>query len=176
MKRLVCGLGLALVLSAVGWRVRADDPLPIPRANVLPLALNDDFQFRKFSIFRNTPPRPGATPILTRELMIDFERRRRVWGAVSGADQQGRTGQYFTFFWRAKRPANLVLRLEYRQTNLKNAVQAREISYPNARGSHTSEFAVVGPDYSEDGPITMWRALLIENQTIVALLQSRAWQ
>jgi len=156
--------------------VRAENPLPIESANVLPLAISDDFEFRKFEIFRNAAPVPGATPIFTKDLMVDFERKHRLWGAIDAADVSAKTGQYFTFFWRAKRPANLTLRLEYRQTNLKNYVQARESNYPNGKGSHTSEFAIVGNDYETDGPITSWRAILIENRKIVALLQSRNWQ
>jgi hypothetical protein len=174
MKRASCVL--AFLLSMAAWRGRAEDPLPLPQANVLPLALTDDVEFRKFDIFRNAAVRPGATPIPTRELMIDFERKRRVWGAIQYTDTLLRTGQYFTFFWRTKRRANLTLRLEYRQANLKNYVEARELYYPDVRGNRVSEFAVVGPEYSEDGPITMWRAILIENQRIVALLQSRAWR
>jgi hypothetical protein len=156
--------------------VRAENPLPIESANVLPEAISDDFEFRKFEIFRNAAIVPGATPIPTKDLMIDFERKHRLWGALLVADILAKTGQYFTFFWRAKRPANLTLRLEYRQANLKNYVQGRELYYPNARGSHTSEFAIVGNDYANDGPITSWRAILIENRKIVALLQSRTWQ
>lgn len=159
-----------------GILVRAENPLPIESADVLPLAISDDFEFRKFEIFRNASIVPGATPIPTKDLMIDFERKHRLWGALEGADVSARTGQYFTFFWRAKRPANLTMRLEYRQANLKNYVQARESNYPNAKGSHTSEFAIVGNDYETDGPITSWRAILIENRKIVALLQSRTWQ
>jgi len=75
-------------------------------------------------------------------------------GAIDGIDSHQRIGQYFTFFWRAKHPADLTLRLEYRQANLKNYVQARERYYPAARGNYTSEFAIVGDDYSQDGPIT----------------------
>jgi hypothetical protein len=156
--------------------VRGEIPLPIETANVLPLSINDDFEFRKFEIFRNAAIVPGATPIPTKDLMIDFERRHRLWGALDGADASARTGQFFTFFWRAKRPANLTIRLEYRQANLKNYVQARELNYPRAKGSHTSEFAIVGNDYETDGPITSWRAILIEDRKIVALLQSRTWQ
>jgi hypothetical protein len=174
MKRLLfagsCGLVVSIAL------VRAENPLPIPQAKVLPLVLNDAFEFRKFDIFRNAPAHPGATPQPTRELAILFERKRRLWGAIDGIDTHGRIGQYFTFFWRAKRPADLTLRLEYRQANLKNYVQARERYYPAARGNYTSEFAIVGDDYSQDGPITSWRAVLIENNVIVALLQSRVWQ
>jgi hypothetical protein len=174
MKRLLTGALLALVVAAVF--VRAGNPLPMETANVLPLALSDDFEFRKFAIFRNAPTVPGATPIPTKDVMIDFERKHRLWGAVDGADNQAKTGQYFDFFWRAKRRANLTIRIEYRQANLKNYVQGREQSYVNVRGSHETEFAIVGTDYETDGPITSWRAILIENRTIVALLQSRTWR
>ena len=174
MKRLLFAGSFGLVVSAA--LVLAENPLPIPQANVLPLVLNDAFEFRKFDIFRNAPAHPGATPQPTRELAILFERKRRLWGAIDGIDTHERIGQYFTFFWRAKRTADLTLRLEYRQANLKNYVQARERYYPAARGNYTSEFAIVGDDYSQDGPITSWRAVLIENDVIVALLQSRVWQ
>jgi hypothetical protein len=176
MNRWAIGAVLFVLLAVVF--TRAANPLPIETANVLPLALSDDFQFRKFTIFRNTPPspKPGATPIPTRDLMIQFERKRRLWGGVDAVESAQHIGQYFAFFWRAKRQADLTLRLEYRQTNLQNYVQAREIHYPNARGSHASEFAIVGRDYYEDGPITTWRAVLIEDRRIVALLQSRTWR
>jgi len=174
MKSPVPGLLLLLVTGALV--LRGENPAPIEQANVLPLAITDDFEFRKFEIFKNAPPVPGATPIPTRDLMIDFERRHRLWGGIDGADYAAKTGQYFTFFWRSKRPAYLTLRLEYRQANLKNYVQARELYYPNAKGSHTSEFAIVGNDYENDGPITSWRAILIENRKIVALLVSRTWR
>ena len=174
MRRLVPGVFLAVMVGIIS--ARAENPLPIESANVLPEAISDDFEFRKFEIFRNAAIVPGATPIPTKDLMIDFERKHRLWGALLAADVLAKTGQYFTFFWRAKRPANLTIRLEYRQANLKNYVQGRELYYPNAQGSHRSEFAIVGNDYAGDGPITSWRAILIENRKIVALLQSRTWQ
>jgi hypothetical protein len=154
----------------------AENPLPMPEANVLPLVLSDDFQFRKFDIFINAQLRPRSTPMSTRELMIYMERHRRTFGAIDNNEIAANTGEFFTFFWRAKRQADLTLRFEYRQSNLKNLVQAREIDYPAARGSHESEFDVIGNDFSEDGRVTSWRALIIENHVIVALLQSRAWR
>ena len=157
-------------------RALADNPLPLPEAPVLPLALTDDIQFRKFDIDINAELRPRATPPVTRDLAVTMEQHRRTWGAIDSQETLQKTGEYFTFFWRTKRPANLTLRFEYRQSNLKNLVQAREIEYPGVRGSHESEFAIVGSDYSEDGRVTSWRAILIENNTIVALLQSRAWR
>ena len=174
MRSLVSGLLLIVVTGTLA--VRAENPLPIEKANVLPLAIRDDIEFRKFAIFKNAAPIPGGTPIPTRDLMIDFERKHRLWGAIDSTDFAAKTGQYFTFFWRSKRPAYLTLRLEYRQTNLKNYVQARELYYPDAKGSHISEFAIVGNDYETDGPITSWRAILIEDRKIVAILPSRTWR
>jgi hypothetical protein len=174
MRNLVSGL---LLIVVTGTSVaRAENPLPIEKADILPLAITDDYEFRKFEIFKNAAPVPGATPIPTRDLMIDFERKHRVWGAIDSSDVAAKTGQYFTFFWRSKGTAYLTLRLEYRQANLKNYVQARELYYPDAKGSHTSEFAIVGNDYETDGPITSWRAILIEDRKIVGLLQSRTWR
>src|ERR1700758_2510281 len=174
MRCLLPAAFLAVLIGSI--MVRAEYPLPLESAEVFPLAINDDFEFRKFEIFKNALAVPGSTPIPTKDLMIDFERKHRLWGALDASDVSARTGQYFTFFWRAKRPANLTIRLEYRQANLKNYVQARELYYPNAQGSHRSEFAIVGNDYASDGPITSWRAILIENRKIVALLQSRTWR
>jgi hypothetical protein len=96
MRCLLPGAFLAMLVG--GILVRAENPLPIESANVLPLAISDDFEFRKFEIFRNAVATPGSTPIPTRDLMVDFERKHRLWGALDGADVSARTGQYFTFF------------------------------------------------------------------------------
>jgi hypothetical protein len=170
------GAAFFFLVLAKNFSLAYDNPLPLPQANVLPLELSDQFEFRKFDIFINAQLRPRATPMVTRELMVYMERHRATWGAIDGQELNAKTGEFFTFFWRAKRQADLTLRFEYRQSNLKNLVQAREIQYPAARGSHESHFDILGNDYSEDGRVTSWRALLIENQKIVALLQSRAWR
>jgi len=172
-------LGVAFFLVILAKNLACADnpnPLPLPQADVLPLQLDEQFEFRKFDIFINATLRPRATPMVTRELMIYMERHRSTWGAVDGQETNALTGEFFTFFWRAKRQTDLTLRFEYRQSNLKNLVQAREIGYPAAKGSHESHFNIVGNDYSEDGRVASWRALLIENHVIVALLQSRAWR
>ena len=50
-----------------------------------------------------------------------------------------------------------------------------EVSYDGAKGSMKTQFAIIGDDYSEDGRVTSWRALLIENGKIVGLTQSFLW-
>jgi len=143
----------------------------IDKANVLPLALDDAFQFRKTIINLNDPllNKPAFDP------MINFERSRMTFGAINSYEKRARYGFYFLFFWRSRRAADLTMRFEYRQQNLGAWVQAKEISYSAAKGSFKTEFDVIGDQYTDYGRVAGWRALLIENGKIVGLNQSFLW-
>ncbi|MEX1009901.1 MAG: hypothetical protein WEC72_01020 [Chthoniobacterales bacterium] len=147
-------------------------PVELATAPVLPLALDPDFEFRKVKRFLNQPELFEETLNET----INYDRRRVNFGALSADERRQREGTYFDIFWRAKRPANLTVRLEYRQAKLGNAVRAQEVAYEQARGSVKTSFAVIGDNYLWDGPVTAWRCLLIENNRIVAFTQSYLWQ
>jgi hypothetical protein len=171
MKRLLLQT-LALALAATGLCAEPPPrPVILDRANVLPLALDDDFEFRKNKNQLNDPEIQTSAG----HPMINFERQRLNFGAITQNDRQQRFGHYFSFFWRTKRPADLIVRFEYRQERLGAYVQAQEIQYKNVRGSMKTDFAVKGDDYNEDGKVTAWRALLIENGKIVGLNQSFLW-
>jgi hypothetical protein len=156
----------------------------------LPVALSDDFEFRKTKLFELVvnPPKakkslssalsanPNSPTAGIAEASLGFERTYRLYGAISQADKNQRYGNYFDFFWRVKRPANVTVRLEYRQEKLRAFVQAREISYQNANGNTKTEFAVIGDDYLQDGRVIAWRCLLIENGKIVAENRSYLWE
>ena len=160
---------MSLALAATG--VSKELPKQLDKANVLPLALDDAFQFRKTKIFLNEPElfKPST------EEMITFERQRVNFGAVTQIDRQQRYGNYYTFFWRSSRKTDLTVRFEYRQQRLGSYVQAKELYYPGAKGTLQSQFQVIGDDYLEEGKVTAWRALLIENGRIVGLTQSFLW-
>jgi hypothetical protein len=158
-----------------------------------PLALNPDFQFRKAKIYRlsqNLPPTKGQrgnNPLnqtnkasfksssAVQEASLIFERSYRMFGAVTALDQRQRFGQYFDFFWRAKRPSELIVRFEYKQEKLRAFVQAKEQAYHNVHGTNRSEFQVVGDEYFDDGQVLAWRCLLIEHGQIVAEKRSFLW-
>lgn len=197
---------LALVLSLLaGWTSFArsrEQPRIIERVVPLPVALSDDFQFRKTKLYLLTESVPGQGKSTTtdqqaqstgksgklsgtapssktttvQDASIRFERTYRLWGAVTKLDQHERFGNYFDFFWKARRTANLTVRLEYRQEKLHAHVQAQELFYPNARGSNKTEFKVVGDDYFDDGRVIAWRCLLVENGTVVAETHSYLWE
>jgi hypothetical protein len=168
MKRIFLQL-LSLTLAATA--LCAEPARLLEKADVLPLALEDAFEFRKTKTYLNDPVLLKPTV----DEMIAFERQRINFGAVTQIDRRQRYGHYLTFYWRAARKADLTVRLEYRQENLGAFVQAQDKFYKAAKGSLKSEFTVIGDDYTKDGKITAWRAVLIENGRIVALNQSALW-
>ncbi len=174
-----------LAAVAAGNALAADAPKVLSKVDPLPLALSDDFQFRKTKLFllSETPPKTRKKSGLSSaqnsgiaEASMNFERTYRMYGAITGADQRQRFGNYFDFFWRAKRPADVTVRLEYRQDKLRSFVQAREMTYAHAKGNHKTEFTVIGDDYLNDGRVISWRCLLIENGLIVAENRSYLWE
>jgi len=139
--------------------------------NVLPLALDDRYQFRKVAEFLNDPK--FAKP--TTDQMVAFERQRANYGAFTTLDRFELRGHYYNFYWRTRQPGPVTVRFEYRQSNLGSYVQAREISYDHPKGTIESKFRVIGDDYLTDGRVIAWRALLIADGKIVGLTQSYLW-
>ena len=192
---------LVLIPIASGFGRSADQPRLLDRVVPLPTALSDEFEFRKTKLYLLTETVPGqqkgstdqsvqgtgkggklsstapsSKSTTVQDASIRFERQYRLFGAVTKLDQRERMGNYFDFFWKSRRSADLTVRLEYRQEKLHAHVQGQEISYSNARGSHKTEFKVVGDDYFDDGRVTAWRCLLIENGRIVAETHSYMWE
>ena len=187
---------ILLVLGASSEGARREEPRIVEKVTPLPVALDKDFEFRKTKLFlisekpstagqrtRQTTSTLGAKSTspnqktaTLQDVPITFERQYRMFGAVTGLDQRQRFGNYFDFFWRAKRPSDVTVRLEYRQEKLHEHVQAQEITYRNVRGSHKTEFKVIGDDYFDDGRVIAWRCLLIANGQIVAENRSFMWE
>lgn len=168
---IVCLLITAFVGGCAGRGPAQSPARLVQKPAVLPLALDNDFEFRKSKLFLHD--RKLEKPAT--DEMINFERERLGYGAISFGENLSREGNYFDFWWRAKRRANMTVRLEYRQQNLAAYVQAQEVQVPDALGTIETKFKVVGDAYHQDGAVTAWRALLIENGKVVALSQSFLW-
>ncbi len=194
---------LVLLPIAISFGATPPRPTLVNRAGQLPIELNRDFQFRKTKLYllteqeqgqekanpdqQNTAKTggkggklastaPSSKSTTVQDASIRFERPYRLFGAVTKLDQRERMGNYFDFFWRARRVADLSVRLEYKQEKLHAHVQAQELFYPAARGNHKTEFKVIGDDYFDDGRVIAWRCSLIENGRIVAETHSFLWQ
>jgi hypothetical protein len=168
----MCRIFLLLAACAIAFQSVCAEPARIlEKPQVLPLSLKDEFEFRKTKTFLHDPEvqRNTIDPVLF------FERQRLDFGAINDYERRHRHGNYFAFFWRSKRAADLKVRFEYRQEKLGANVQAKERVYSAAKGSFKTEFDVTGDDYRMDGKVIAWRVVLIENGTIVALNQSFLW-
>lgn len=163
---------LCLALAVAGCSTPEGPANRLEKANVLPLALDDSFQFRKVQQinYDNTKIQP-----LTISEAANFERMRTYWGAIESYETAARNGNYYNFFWRAREVSDVTVRFEYRQAGLSNYVMAQERYYPGVRGSRKSSFEVTGDEYLENGRVTSWRVLLIVDGKIVALRQSFMW-
>ena len=177
MIRLLVLLCAAVVVLA-GCATPEGPATRLDKANVLPLALDDSYQFRKIltSVFDPAVIEQRVASGQKTGGVIEFERLRRTWGAVESFEVAQRHGSYFTFFWRTSKESDVTLRLEYRQAGLGNYVMAQERFYPAARGSYRSTFQVTGDDFLENGRVSAWRALLVVDGRVVALSQSYMWR
>ena len=169
--------GLAVIASAliVSCVTKSPPAVELPEAKVLPLALDNDFSFRK-TIRTLNQQKFNQIPLSNRDEVRQFQRRWMNYGALSVEEQREREGTYFDIFWRARRPADITVRFEYRQAKTGNAVFAKETFVPQARGTVKSSFSVIGDDFQWNGPVTQWRCLLIENGRIVGFTQSFLWK
>ncbi len=174
MIRHFAALVVACALAACAGVKEPVRQTPIAKVEILPLALDDNFAFTKVSPFFNDPRDPNAMKS-SQNAMIQFEKQRVNYGAVSSYDRQERYGYYYNVWWKTKRPASVTVRFEYRQENLGSHVQAKEYCYNSAQGTTETKFTVIGDEYSTDGKVTAWRLLIIENDKVVGLKQSFLW-
>ena len=166
---------IAALLLLGGCAAPEPKQVRLEQANVLALAINSNFQFRKITQFLNDPATYIAVPQMNEA--IAFERKYYMWPATTQLDQQALKGNYFNFYWRnIGQPAEVTARFECRQANLGNYVMAREKTYPAFKGSKKTQFTVIGDDYLENGPVTSWRCLLIVDGKVVGLTQSYLWK
>lgn len=188
---------LVFVLCAAAAAAQSERPAGQP--SKLPVALDPNFQFRKTKIFTlgaqlprglqrartatnvsaassSSSGRSTAPSQVAQEQSLLFERSYRLYGAVTAFDQRQRYGDYFAFFWRAKQPADVTVRFEYKQEKLRAFIQTRELNYKDVHGTSESEFRVIGDEFANDGAVLAWRCLLITNNRIVAEKRSFLWE
>src|SRR3984893_11932902 len=141
---------IALLVSLGSIRA-AEEPRLLERVTPLPTALDRDFRFRKTKLFylgekaasgtkqkqqlskagEDTSANAGAkskSTSVVQEASITFERQYRLFGAVTKLDQHQRFGDYLDFFWQARRPADVTVRLEYRQEQVQAHGPAHDTS------------------------------------------------
>ena len=187
MRRVLCSLLLLLLLNGKaaavspkteGGKARPNaaavqKPVAASVGAILPLALDDAYEVEKVFSVLIDPTVTGRADVP----WLKIEQDRRYYGAINDFERRQRDGHSYTVRWKAKAPlpGELTVRFEYRQQRLGSHVQALEVQYSKVAGRYHTEFTVQGDDYHQDGPVTAWRVLLIDQGRIVGLQQSFLW-
>jgi len=108
--------------------------------------------------------------------MLTFEREHIFYGALTAQEINDRFGHYYAFFWKLDdRTGPVTVRFQYRlaKTGLKDFVQEQVVD--DIRRSNISRFEVNGPEYRNNGRITMWKVTLLRGKEELVSQQSYLW-
>ena len=137
----------------------------------LPVSLDESVSLNKIYTFRNDPlVRRTGNP------MLDFEKKYWDHGAILKKDVEGRQGNIFVINWQNDgAPADLTIRLDYRQANTRERVMTKTEEYKNFDGYEKTVIQVVGDDYLRGGVVNSWRISIVRDGKIIAQEKSFIW-
>jgi hypothetical protein len=113
--------------------------------------------------------------VRTEDLMVDFEQRRYIYGAIENSEKAELYGNYYTIFWKSETKSPAIVRLDYRQGSTGLKVHTQEVSVSETKRSNVTKFQVTGDDYQRDGKVTQWKVSIVENGAVVAEYKSYLW-
>jgi hypothetical protein len=108
--------------------------------------------------------------------MIDHEKARRLYGAVSMEERRQRLGQYYTILWQLESGTNREILFEYQQGKTGSLVKTMKRKLDVGATSGKEEFSVIGDNYFDNGRVLTWRISLIADGKTIASKQSYLWE
>ncbi len=133
-------------------------------------ASDDALVVKQFTLRNQNERDPSGEP------MVDHEKRRRLYGAVSMEERRARLGQYYTVIWQAQAGAKKELLFEYFQSGSGSALKSQRSELPVDKASGKGEFSVIGDNYFSNGRVLAWKISLIESGRTIASEQSYLWE
>jgi hypothetical protein len=120
--------------------------------------------------------KPGMF-LQTEDQMIAFEQMHHLHGAVTAEDYNNRFGHHFTVFWKTEsKGAPFTVRVEYTAANTGSTVHTKEVAIASAKGRNTTNLSVTGAEYTQNGAINSWRALILSGGQTVSEFKSFQWK
>ena len=144
----------------------------------LPVALDQAVSLNKIYTYLNDSMRGPLSKNLPPpdNGMLVYEPKYWNHGAITAKDIQERQGNIFVINWNNDgEPADLTVRLDYRQANTRERVMTRTQDYKNFDGYEKTIIKVVGDDYLRGGVVTSWRISIVRAGKIVAQEKSFIW-
>lgn len=109
--------------------------------------------------------------------MVRAEKQRRLYGAVSVAEQSQRLGQYYTVLWQdasSSGPVQVVM--DYQQGATASKVKREVRHFPAGSTAGTAEFSVTGDNFIKNGRVLAWRIALQRDGRELHHRQSYLWR
>ncbi len=110
--------------------------------------------------------------------MVQNEKLRRLYGAVSLAERKGRLGQYYTVLWNSPKTAGFKREIvfRYQQGGSGSRIKEMRRSLPSDAGEGKEEFSIIGDNYFDNGRVLAWKMDLIAGGETIASKQSYLWE
>lgn len=119
----------------------------------------------------------NASWVSTTDPMIQFEKTRHLYGAIDSEDYQERFGNYYTVFWKTDQPeVPATIRLDYRQAKTGPKILTKEVTVASPKAKNATKFEVLGDEYETNGPVTQWKASIIQNGNVITEYRSFLWK
>lgn len=118
---------------------------------------------------------PGKV-VRTTDRMVEFEHRRRFYGVLESEDYQNAYGNYYSVFWVSEDKRPVTVLFNYRLGKTAAQVHTKEIFVNAPKSKNVTKFQVTGDEYSEQGPVTQWKASVVDNGTVIAEYSSYLWK
>ena len=108
--------------------------------------------------------------------MVNGEKLRRLYGAVSMDQRRERLGQYYTILWNDAGTGPVELIFEYQRGGSGSLVHKSRAEFAAADTSGKAEFSITGDDYFKNGKVLAWKVTLSRGGREVATKQSYLWK
>ena len=108
--------------------------------------------------------------------MVQNEKLRRLYGAVSLEERKQRLGQYYTILWNADAGAEKEIVFRYQQGGSGSRIKEIRRTIPAGTSEGKEEFSVIGDNYFDNGRVLAWKIDFTANGETIASKQSYLWE
>jgi hypothetical protein len=119
-----------------------------------------------------------STPA-TDEPMVRMEKLRRLHGALTAEERNGRLGHYYTMHWSDPAGAGkgeVEIVFEYQQGTTASQIKRQWQRFSSSDSGGKAEFRVTGNDYLKGGRVLAWKATLKRADREIAKRHSYLWE
>ena len=118
---------------------------------------------------------PGKV-VRSTDRMVEFEHSRRFRGVLISEDYANTYGHYYSIFWVSEDKRPVTVRLEYRLGKTASQVHSKEVQVDAPKSKNVTKFQVTGDEYKTQGPVTQWKATVLDNGSVIAEYASFLWK